>query len=186
MNLLYVMKVMIIPGNGNSDIFGEWFPYLKRELENLGIKVIAKNMPDPDLARKKYWLPFIEKELNGDKESILVGHSSGAVAILRYLESHKIKRAILVGAYYTSLDIEQEKASGYFDSEWQWSKIKENAEWIVIFASRDDPWIPIEQPRFIRDKTDAEYHEFKDEGHMGADRKKKDFPEIVQVIKKRL
>ena len=55
------MKVMIIPGNGNSDISGEWFPYLRKELENLGIKVIAKNMPDPDLARKKIGFLLLKK-----------------------------------------------------------------------------------------------------------------------------
>jgi len=180
------MKVMIIPGNGNSDISGEWFPYIKKELEKFGFEVIAKNMPDPDLARKEYWLPFIEENLEGEDDSILIGHSSGAVAILRYLENHKLKGAIIVGGYYSHLGDDKEKASGYFDSDWQWNRIKENAEWIVIYASRDDPYIPIEQPRFIRDNTNAEYHEFKDEGHMGADRKKKEFPEIITLIKKKI
>lgn len=45
------MKAMIVPGNGNTDISENWLPYLKRELEKLGIEVIAKDMPDQDLAR---------------------------------------------------------------------------------------------------------------------------------------
>jgi hypothetical protein len=33
---------MIIPGNGNADISEIWTPYVKMELEALGISVIAK------------------------------------------------------------------------------------------------------------------------------------------------
>ena len=58
------MKAIIIPGNGNTDITANWFQNVKNELEKLGLDVIAENMPDPDLARKKYWLPFIKEKLS--------------------------------------------------------------------------------------------------------------------------
>ncbi len=177
---------MIIPGNGNTDISENWFPYVKKELEEVGIKVIAENMPDPDFARKRYWLPFIEKKLKSEEDVILIGHSSGAVAILKYLETHKVRGIILVGCYYSHLEDEKEKASGYFDEEWKWSKIKENLGWGVIFASTDDPYIPIGQARYIRDKLGAEYHEYNDEGHFGNDANKTEFPEIIQIIKRKL
>ena len=54
----------------------------------------------------------------------------------------------------------------------------------MIFASQDDPYIPISEPRLIKEKVDAEYHEYKDEGHFGADESKKEFPELVFVVKK--
>lgn len=66
------MKAMIIPGNGNTDISEHWFPYIKKELEKFGFKVVAKTMPDPELARKQYWLPFIEQQLGEDKDVILI------------------------------------------------------------------------------------------------------------------
>ncbi|MBS3051517.1 MAG: alpha/beta hydrolase [Candidatus Aenigmarchaeota archaeon] len=180
------MKVMIIPGNGNTDISENWFPYVKKGLEALGIEIIAKNMPDAKLARRKYWIPFIEKNLDGENDAILIGHSSGAVAILRYLETHKILGAVIVGACYTDIELEEEKLSGYFDDEWRWDKIKQNAKWIIQFASTNDPYIPIEEPRFIRDKTGSEYHELENQGHMGADVNKTEFPEIVEIIKRKL
>ena len=68
-------KVMIIPGNGNTDISFNWYLYVKKELEKLGFEVIAENMPDADLARKEFWLPFMEKKLAGDEKAILIGHS---------------------------------------------------------------------------------------------------------------
>src|SRR3989338_1217142 len=179
------MKAIIIPGNGNTDISENWFSYVKKKLEYMGIEVIAKNMPDADLARRMYWIPFIEKELKDDRNAILIGHSSGAVAILRYLENHSALVAVIVGACHTDLGDEKEKLSGYFDDKWQWDKIRQNAKWIIQFASTDDPFISIEEARFIRDKIKSDYHEYTDQGHFGADVKKTEFPEIVELIKKK-
>jgi predicted alpha/beta hydrolase family esterase len=49
------------------------------------IKVVLEDMPDPYVARRDVWLPFIKKELGCDENTILVGHSSGAVAIMRFV-----------------------------------------------------------------------------------------------------
>ena len=177
------MKAIIIPGNGNTPIINHWYSSVKKGLEKLGLDVIAENMPDPDLARIKYWLPFIKEKLSTE-DSILIGHSSGAVAILRYLEKNKGKLAILIGVCHTDLGDEKEKKSGYYDKPWEWNKIKNNTEKIVIFASKDDPYIPISEPLFVKEKINAEYHEYNDEGHFGEDVDKKEFPEIVTVVKK--
>ncbi len=177
------MKAIIIPGNYNTDITENWFQSVKSGLQRLGLDVIAENMPDPDLARKEYWLPFIKEKLSTE-DAILIGHSSGAVAILRYLEENKGKLAILVGVYYTDLEDEHEKKSGYFDEVWKWDTIKSNTKKIVIFASKDDPYIPISEAQYIKDKLDAEYHEFNDEGHFGSDVNKTEFPEIVTAVQK--
>ena len=178
------MRAMIIPGNGDTLITSNWYPYVKDGLEKLGIEVIAQNMPDPKLARKDIWVPFIKERLPDHENSILIGHSSGAAAVLRFLEENKCKLAIIMGACYTDLGDELEKKSGYFDEPWKWEQIKNNAEKIIIFASQDDPYIPISEPRFIREKTDAEYHEYKDEGHFGAVDGKKEFPEIILAVQK--
>ena len=174
------MKAIILPGNGNTLITSNWYQYVKSELEKLGLDVIAENMPDPILARKEIWIPFIKDKLSSDEDSILIGHSSGATAILKYLEENKCKLAILVGTYHSHLDNELEKKSGYFDELWKWDQIKNNAEKIIIFASQDDPHIPISEPRLIKEKTNAEYHEYKNEGHFNEE----EFPEIVGVVEK--
>jgi uncharacterized protein len=181
------MKVMLIPGNGNSDVNDNWFPYAIKELKKLGLDVIAENMPDPYIARMSIWLPFIEEKIGKSEDVILIGHSSGAVAIQRLLEKRKVKIAILVGTCYTDLNDEHEKLSGYYDEEWNWGKIKENCENIIVFASQDDPYISIEESRFIHEKLNCEYHEFTNQGHMGdKEIKKTEFPEIIVRIKELL
>lgn len=180
------MNAMIIPGNGNTDISENWFPYVKERLTELGIKVIAKNMPDPTLARKEFWIPFIEENLGQDQDVILIGHSSGAVASLRYMELHRVLGAVLVGVCYTDLGDENEKKSGYYDTDWDWNKIKDNSKWIVQFASLNDPYIPIEEARFIHEKLSTDYYEYSNQGHFGSDVNKTEFPEIIEIIKRKL
>ncbi|MFA6981741.1 MAG: alpha/beta hydrolase [Patescibacteria group bacterium] len=181
-----IKHVTIVPGNGNTDINENWYPYIKRALEESGIEITARNMPDPELAREEIWIPFIEKELKAGINTIAVGHSSGAVAIMRYLETHKLLGAILVGASHTDLGNNSEKLSGYFDSPWNWDTIKKNTKWIVQYASQDDPYIPITEARFIHEKLSTEYYEYVDQGHFGSDIGKTEFPEIVDAVLKKL
>lgn len=111
-------RVVLIHGNGGGKGTDNWLPYVKSELEKLGISCEAPDMPDPELARAEYWLPFLQNTLKVDESTILVGHSSGAVAALRYAEENQICGSVLVGAYYTDLGCESEKQSDYlFDNQ---------------------------------------------------------------------
>ncbi len=180
------MRAIFIHGNGNSTPQDNWFPYLKRELEALGIKVDAPQFPDAMLARSSYWLPFLEKELKADERTFIVGHSSGAIAAMRYAEKHRILGSALIGTYYTDLGIQPEKLSGYFDAPWDWEAIKKNQSWIIQFAGANDPWIPLHEAHVVRDKLATDYYESQDQGHFGGDYYKETFPELLEAIKKRI
>lgn len=179
------IKIIFIPGNGGGDSSRNWFNYIADNLKKFGIESVIKKFPDPELARKEYWLPFI-KELGADENTILIGHSSGAVAAMRYAEENKILSSVLVSACYTDLGIEDEKLSGYYDTPWDWEKIKSNQKWILQYHSTDDPFIPIEEARFIHGKLGTDYFEFTDQQHFGVFKTKDEFPEIVDEIKKKL
>ena len=179
------IKVILIHGNGNTWPKKNWFPYVEKRLKQAGIKVIFKHFPDPIKARAKFWLPFITK-LGADENTILVGHSSGAVATMRYAEKHKILGSILVGVCHTDLGEPSETISRYYDKPWHWDKIKKNQKWIVQFSSTDDPHIPIREPRFIHKMLNTEYYESKTEGHFSSSDGKTKFPEIVAIIKNKL
>ncbi len=181
------IKVIFIHGNGGGDINAPdgWFPYLKKELEKLGLKVVSQNFPDPVKARKEYWLPFLEK-LGADENTILIGHSSGAVAAMRYAEKHQLLGTILVAACHTDLGMTSERISGYYDEPWRWENIKSNQQWIVQFHSIDDPFIPIEEARFIHKKLDSEYYEYTDQEHFGYPTPKLEFKEVLDEVLKKL
>ena len=175
------IKVILIPGNGGATPQDGWFPYLEYELLKLGITVINKQFPDPFLARQEFWLPYI-KELGANENTILIGYSSGAIAALRFAEKNKIFGTILVSAYYTDLGDKNEKKSGYFNNQWDLQSIKNNQKWIIQFASVDDPFIPIEEPRMLHKNLHTDYHEYQDQKHFG----KLEFPELIEVFKKKL
>lgn len=175
-------RVVYVPGNGGCTTRELWYPSVQEALEANGVEVVAATFPDPELARAEYWLPFLHDELKVDADTVLVGHSSGAIAAMRYAERYPLLGSVLVGGYYTHLDMESEKKSGYFDAPWAWEKIRQNQKWTIIFASQDDPWIPIAEPRFVHDKLQCEYHEFTDQGHFGGDYDKKEFPELTTAL----
>ena len=181
-----MLKVIFVPGNGGGSPKDNWFPYLKEELEKLNINVVASEFPDNELAREAYWVPFLKKNLHADDQTILIGHSSGAIAAMRFAEADRLLGSVLVGAYHTDLGLSTEKLSGYFNRPWNWESIAQNQKWIVQFASIDDPWIPIEEARFVHEKLHTDYHEYSDRGHFGGDYKKLVFPELLEALKKKL
>ena len=88
-------KVIIIPGNGGCSPADSWYPWVERELRALGLDVINRQFPDAVKARAQFWLPFLD-ELGADANTILIGHSSGAVAAMRYAETHPLLGSVLV------------------------------------------------------------------------------------------
>ncbi|XP_053783106.1 serine hydrolase RBBP9 isoform X2 [Desmodus rotundus] len=142
-----------------------------------GFQCLAKNMPDPIIAREIIWLPFMETELHCDERTIIIGHSSGAIAAMRYAETHRVYAIVLVSAYTSDLGDENERASGYFSRPWQWEKIKANCAHIVQFGSTDDPFLPWKEQQEVADRLEAKLYRFTDRGHF----QNTDFPELINV-----
>jgi predicted alpha/beta hydrolase family esterase len=176
------VKAILIHGNGGSTAGDIWLPWLERELAALGLEVINQTFPDNVKARARFWLPFIES-LGADENTILIGHSSGAVAAMRYAETHRLLGSILVGVCHTDLGDGGEAASGYYSAPWQWQRIRENQQWMAVFNSTDDPHIPIAEARFVAAQLRCSYHEFNDRGHFVDSR---EFPEVVHQVRKEL
>jgi predicted alpha/beta hydrolase family esterase len=180
-----LVRAILIHGNGGGKPTDNWLPYLQLELEKRGIRAEAPQFPDADLARASYWIPFLTDTLKADENTIIIGHSSGAIAAMKFAEKRALLGSVLVGAYHTDLGLETEKLSGYFDTPWDWDAIKRNQQWIIQFAGKNDPWIPIEEARFVHEKLDTDYHEL-GEGHFGGDCYKKTFPEVLEAVLKKV
>ena len=175
-------RAILIHGNGGCTAGDFWLPWVERELTALGLEVINQTFPDNVLARASYWLPHLEA-LGADEHTILIGHSSGAVAAMRYAETHRLLGSVLVSVCHTDLGDRFEAASGYCETAWQWQKIREHQQWIAIFNSTDDPHIPIAEPRFVAAQLRCSYFESTDRGHFIDSR---EFPEVVDFIRRKL
>jgi hypothetical protein len=91
---------------------------------------------------------------------ILVGHSSGAQAALRYAEEYQVQGCVLVSATYSDLGDSHERASGYYplktssgieSNHYLFEKMKENCKTWIQFHSDNDPFIPLFEAEQIRD-----------------------------------
>jgi len=183
-----INRVIIVPGNGCTPVNScNWYLWLKEKIdssENLqqkNIQVILEDMPDPYDAHETVWVPFIINELGADRNSIVVGHSSGAEATMRLLETNRLGGAILVSACHSDLGLESERISGYYSRPWQWEKIRENAEFIVQYHSTDDPFIPISEARHVSENLCSEYYEFTNKSHFFEP-----FSEIMQLLEEKI
>ena len=138
-------RVIILPGNGAGDVWrANWYGTVHKQLvkSDLFSEVVLRNMPDPSGAKEEVWVPFTLKELGADANTILIGHSSGAVAALRLLEKNKLLGCLLVSACWTDLGDENERESGYYSRPWPYATIRSNCNWMIQYHSSDDPFIP--------------------------------------------
>eukprot|EP00965_Chrysotila_dentata_P198492 6178818-Pleurochrysis_carterae.AAC.3 len=146
------MKAIIVPGNGCQNVHqANWYKWLHDRLvaKRCFDQVILRDMPDPDGAKRSIWLPFL-LSLGAASDTVLVGHSSGAVATMRLLENHRLHGAVIVSGCHTDLGYASEAAAGYYPpsgGEWQWDRIRANAGPqggnIRILHSDNDPFIPL-------------------------------------------
>ncbi|MFH1142838.1 MAG: alpha/beta hydrolase [Candidatus Uhrbacteria bacterium] len=170
-------KVIIIHG---WDGFPEegWFPWLKSELEDRGIKVIVPQMPDADEPRINKWIPAIRDVGQIDENTYFVGHSMGVQAIARYLESldvdNKVGGAVFVAGFFkrltnmgsdpTDLDVTREWLETPIDLE----KVKNRINKSVAVFSESDPFVPLDNQDDFKDKLGSEIIILQGPGHFSG------------------
>ncbi len=174
-------RIVFIHGNRSTHWSFAWIPYLKSELERLGYPTFFETFPDSIIARAEYWLPFLEQHVKAGEHDIIVGWSSGAVATMRYAESHKIKGSVIISPSVSDLGDELEKQSGYFDSPWNWQKIKENQSRIALVYGDNDEFIPQSEFELVKRELNPETIKIPGGRHFIE---RTTFPEVVEYIQK--
>lgn len=163
--------VFIFHGYGaNPD--ANWFPWLKIELEKKGHTVFVPAFPDTDHPDREKWLEHFEKyKKHVDEDTIFVGHSLGAPFILNILETldKPIKAAFLVSGFIGKLGPMFDPYVGSISTrDFNWGKIKENCKKFVLFASDNDPYVPLEKAEELNKKLPSELIIIKGGEHLNA------------------
>jgi len=97
----------------------------------------------------------MEKNLTCGEDTIIVGHSSGAVAAMRYAEKHKVAGIVLCAPCWTDLGWASERAAGWYSRPWLWDKIKQNAGFIMQFSSTNDGLIPWREHAYVAEHLNS-------------------------------
>ena len=141
----------MIHGWGGSPLEG-WRPWLRLQLEKQGFEVEILEMPDTHNPSMDLWVGHMHAVIGmPDKNTILVGHSLGSAAILRYLESVKgdvkICGSVLVACPVT--DVGFKELGSFFETDFNFPKIKEHCKRFIVINSDNDYYIPVEQGEFL-------------------------------------
>lgn len=183
------MKALILHGTDN-DHTGNWFPWLKAELEKLNFEVWVPDLPNSKRPNIQLWTEYLLGQGWNFNDSLVIGHSAGAVEILGLLEALpdgvKVDTAIMVAVFRNGLGWEAlqdlEGLSFNFES------IKAKAEQLIIIHSDDDPHCPIAGAEEIAKGLDAEFIHFSDKKHfsLGTNPEMSKFPELLDIIKQKV
>jgi len=176
-------KVIIIHGK-NTNPSEKWYPWLKQKLEEKNTRCIAPKLPNPEDPNINDWINEIIKT-KPNNETILIGHSRGGVAILRWLEKlpkgEKVKQVILVAtnAGNSEKRNKTENNKGFFTREgYDFEKIKSHCDNFVVIHSKDDKWVPFSSGEENAKGLGAKFKIYENKGHFGI----KESPKITEVL----
>jgi predicted alpha/beta hydrolase family esterase len=137
-----------------------WFDWLKTKLEKKSWKVWVPQLPGanrPNIQRYNDFL-LANNDWKFNEESVLIGHSSGAVAILGLLqalpEGGKVNICCLVGSFKNNLG--WDALDELFLEPFNFDLIKTKANKFVFIHSDNDPYCPLEHAQYLSEKLDGE------------------------------
>ncbi len=170
----------------DTDPSQKWYPWLAEELGRNRIKCLMPTLPAAKDPKLDEWVNVLEKT-EPDNETILVGHSRGGVAILRYLENAperlSVNKVILVAVNSGREEVSNkaENNNGFFtEAGYDFAKIRSHCDDFVVLHSEDDEWVPFAAGKENAEGLRAKFLQFKDRGHFG--KKVDSIPEVLDEI----
>ncbi|MEK7608055.1 MAG: alpha/beta fold hydrolase, partial [Patescibacteria group bacterium] len=125
-----------------------FFPWLKAELEARGYAVQVPALPHPAAGNVAEQVGFVLKNAHFDFDTVLLGHSLGAVVALRVVErlSSPIRKLILAGGFVNP-DFNDHPRPFAKKSDWKFdfARIKKSASEIAVLQDINDPIVGAER-----------------------------------------
>lgn len=168
-----------------------WFLWLKEELEKKNYKVWLPKLPGSDVPNLNKYNEFIfsNKDWDFNSESIIVGHSSGAVAILALLD--ELSEDVIVDKCILVSYVEKDSIGGnwepnkeLFDYDFDFDKIKTKSKEFVVIHSDNDPYSPDSGAKNLADKLGGKLIIKEGQGHFNLEvgQQYKEFPLLLDFL----
>jgi len=140
-------RLVLVPNNRLA-IAGEgaWYEWLSEQLP-LPCE-LARGFPNPyDANTKRWesiWLRYLREEAKIDRKSVVIGHGTGADAVLRMLENTEAFGAVLVAP------CDEYHAGERHGRPYHWSDIRRNClHFVKHIHSDNDPFVTEDESRFV-------------------------------------
>lgn len=179
-------NVLILHGTlGSPD--GNWLKWLKAELEAKGMQVWLPALPHAEQPSLNEWVEYVHAncpfELNQD--TLIVGHSSGAILslILAQQNQQPIGAIVAVSVFHDN-SLQWEPNNKLFDVDFDWSKVRQNTSQLLFVHSDDDPYVPLDQAKYVADNCQAELVVLPGQGHFNLEKSAdyKQFPKLLEIL----
>lgn len=183
-------RAFIVHGWGGTPEQG-FKPWLKKELEARDYVAEVPALPDTDYPKIDAWVDELQKVITRpDEDTLLVGHSLGAPAILHFLErlpeGTRVGKVVLVAPVMDCITgMEPEKIAvvqSWFDTPMNFEKIKKSAPEIVAFFSDNDPYIPLTSEKVFKERFGGRTIIEHAMGHYSSDTGVTEVPTVLEEI----
>lgn len=186
--MLDVMKKALILHGTDGTPESNWFGWLKGRLEEQGYAVWLPQLPGAEAPSAAAYTAFLlaNEDFGFDDETVLIGHSSGAVEILNLLqhlpEGSQVKAAVLVSAFRD--DLGWVALRGLFVEPLDFEVIRRRCGKFVFVHSDNDPYCPLEQPKYLAVQTGGELVVLAGQGHFNLELGPQyaEFPELLTIM----
>ena len=168
---------------GSKD--GNWFPWLKNQLEKQNKKVYVPQMPiGVENQNYENWSKELDR-LDINENTTIIAHSIAPVFVCKYLINKKIKvkKLIFVCGFNNYLGINNDfdtvNKPMFLDNL---EDIKDYCSDIVCFYSDNDPYVKFEVEKSFADTISNEQYVIKNGGHINLESGYTKFEEILKCI----
>lgn len=158
-----------------------WFPWMQQQLLRNDILCQTPEMPYPYAPEYEPWLECF-KQFSAQNLEIIIGHSSGAGFILKYLQKNQLpqlKKLILIAPW---LDPERENGD-FLQTELHPEALEHIPEIHLFYSEDDDKNILQSTYDILTAYPQIKVHRFNDKGHFVKSTIGLTFPELWDVCK---
>lgn len=166
-------------------IDSNWFPWLKKQLENKKYKVDVPQM-SIGVGKQNYinWSNEL-KNLTINENTTIFAHSIAPIFVCKFLVTNqiKVKRLVFVCGFNNYLGINEEydavNESMYFDNL---SDVKKYCSDIICYYSDNDPYVKFEKEKEFADTIATEQYCIKNGGHLNSESGYTEFEELLKYL----
>ncbi|MEU8517898.1 alpha/beta fold hydrolase [Kitasatospora sp. NPDC048722] len=138
-------EIVVSHGYGASDD-SVWFPYLTEQLAAVGHRVTVPRLPESDAPRREPWRKVYGEAVQAAGPAgatVLVGHSIGAVNVLRFLEQYDPEvQGVFAGVVLvagSAHEVGYDELAEFFEGGFDWARIRRTARGFRVLQAMDDP-----------------------------------------------
>lgn len=175
--------------DGSSD--GDWYPWIKKELEKKGWFVNVLDMPNSEKPVIADWVEYLAEAIGTpDKDTYLIGHSIGCQTILRYIEqlggNDKIGGAVFVAGWFTlgNLESDEERAIAepWLQTPIDFERLKRHLVKSHAIFSDNDPFVPISNIKLFEKQVGSYTRLESHKGHFTSLDKVDEVPSVLEAV----